>query len=129
LSVPASTSGKSSKKPTLAEVVARFGKTAKSELSNPSAVGEPEDQLRAPFEQLLADLAAFMGYAPGAVVAAGETSLSELRTRPDYAVTTHGALVGFVEIKAPLDLLNVLGLLVEMEPEQATAALDAVDGA
>ncbi len=101
MSGPQSPSGKRSNKPTLPEAVARFGKSAKSKLSNPSAVGEPEDQLRAPFEQLLADLAAFMGYAPGAVVPVGESSLAELRTRPDYAVTTHGALVGFVEIKAP----------------------------
>ena len=89
------------KKPTLQHAVARFGQSAKAKLNNPSAVGEPEDQLRAPFEQLLADLAAFTGCAAGAVVAVGETSLAELRTRPDYAVTLHGALAGFVEIKAP----------------------------
>ena len=89
------------KKPTLQSAVARFGQSAKAKLNNPSAVGAPEDQLRAPFEQLLADLAAFAGYAAGTVVAVGETSLAELRTRPDYAVTLHGALAGFVEIKAP----------------------------
>jgi hypothetical protein len=101
MSGPVSPRGKSPTKPTLPEAVARFGIAAKAKLSNPSAVGEPEDQLRAPFEQLLADLAAFMGYARGAVVPVGESSLAELHTRPDYAVTTHGALVGFVEIKAP----------------------------
>ena len=89
------------KKPTLQHAVARFGQSAKAKLNNPSAVGASEDQLRAPFEQLLADLAAFTGCAAGAVVAVGETSLAELRTRPDYAVTLHGALAGFVEIKAP----------------------------
>jgi hypothetical protein len=31
----------------------------------------------------------------------GESSLSELKTRPDYAVTVANALVGFVELKAP----------------------------
>jgi hypothetical protein len=91
----------SSKKPTLPEAVTRFGQSAKAKLANPSAVGEPEDQLRAPFEQLLADLAAVLGCAPGSVVAVGESSLAELRTRSDYAVTMHGALVGFVELKAP----------------------------
>lgn len=90
-----------SKKPTLQEAVSRFGQSARAKLGNPSAIGEPEDQLRAPFEQLLKDLSAVAGYAAGTVVAVGESSLSELRSRPDYAVTVHGALVGFVEIKAP----------------------------
>ncbi len=89
------------KKPTLQDAVSRFGLSAKAKLSNPFAVGAPEDQLRAPFERLLMDIAACTGYAAGTVVAVGETALTALRTRPDYAVTLHGALVGFVEIKAP----------------------------
>src|ERR1035441_1617553 len=36
-----------------------------------------------------------------AVTALGESSVSDLKTRPDYAVTVHNALVGFVELKAP----------------------------
>jgi predicted helicase len=35
------------------------------------------------------------------VTAVGETSLSDLKIRPDYSVTVHRALVGFVELKAP----------------------------
>ena len=31
----------------------------------------------------------------------GETSLADIKTRPDYAVTRGGALSGFIEIKAP----------------------------
>ena len=31
----------------------------------------------------------------------GETSLADLKTRPDYAVTLNAALVGFIEVKAP----------------------------
>lgn len=31
----------------------------------------------------------------------GESSVSDLKTRPDYAITVHNALVGFVELKAP----------------------------
>lgn len=27
--------------------------------------------------------------------------MSDLKTRPDYAVTVHGALVGFIELKSP----------------------------
>ena len=90
-----------SKKPTLQDAVSRFGQSAKAKLGNPSAVGAPGDQLRAPFERLLMDMAAFTGCAAETVVAVGETALTELRRRPDYAVTLHGALVGFVEIKAP----------------------------
>lgn len=81
--------------------VSRFGAAAKAKLSNPAAVGEPEDQLRAPFEQLLADLAELCGYPSNAVTAVGESSVSALKTRPDYAVTVHRALVGFIELKAP----------------------------
>ncbi len=35
------------------------------------------------------------------VEAVGESSLADLKTRPDYAITAGGALVGFVELKAP----------------------------
>lgn len=86
---------------TLELAISRFGVAASQKLSNPSAKGEPEDQLRAPFEQLLGDLAFLSGFAAGHVTAVGETSLSDLKTRPDYSVTVLGGLVGFVELKAP----------------------------
>jgi hypothetical protein len=41
---------------TLDAVVSQFGASAKQTLSNAGAVGGPEDQLRAPTKQLLADL-------------------------------------------------------------------------
>lgn len=85
----------------LQTAVSRFGAEAKRKLSNPAAAGEPEDQLRAPLEQLLADIAALCKYQPGAVVAVGESSLAALKTRPDYAVSVQNALVGFIEVKAP----------------------------
>ncbi|MGH6920197.1 MAG: hypothetical protein ACREJ0_21120 [Geminicoccaceae bacterium] len=53
---------------TLAEVLAKFGAAAKAKLSNPAASGAPEDQLRAPLEALIADLAGLTGLPPGAVV-------------------------------------------------------------
>lgn len=81
--------------------MARFGSLAKSKLSSPVATGEPEDQLRAPLEGLFADLAVLCGFPPGALVAVGETTLSALKTRPDYSVTLHNVLVGHVEVKAP----------------------------
>ena len=81
--------------------VADFGAKAKAKLANPGVTGEPEDQLRAPFEQLLADFAELCNLPKNAVAAVGESSVSELKTRPDYAVTVHKALVGFIELKAP----------------------------
>ena len=85
----------------LRDAVAAFGREAKSKLSNPGASGEPEDQLRAPLEALVGNLAELAGLHAGTVNMVGETSLAEIKTRPDYAVTQGGALSGFIEIKAP----------------------------
>lgn len=84
-----------------ADAISNFGIAAHKKLSNPSAKGEPEDQLRAPFEQLLRDMAVLSGFAPEHITAVGETSLSDLKTRPDYSITVQNALVGFAELKAP----------------------------
>jgi hypothetical protein len=88
-------------KPTVDSAVAAFGAKARAKLANPGASGEPEEQLRAPFEQLLADFAELANFPKTAVAAVGESSVSDLKTRPDYAVTVHKALVGFIELKAP----------------------------
>lgn len=88
-------------KPSVSAAIATFGAHAKAKLANPGASGEPEDQLRAPFEQLLADLAELCNLPKTAVAAVGESSVSDLKTRPDFAVTVHKALVGFIELKAP----------------------------
>src|SRR4051812_6234663 len=85
----------------LSSAIAAFGANAKAKLSNPAALGQPEDQLRAPFEQLLGDLAELVNIPRKKVAAVGESSLSHLKLRPDYAVTVHDALVGFIELKAP----------------------------
>ena len=85
----------------IAQAVSAFGKAATARLSNPVATGEPEDQLRGPFENLLQQLALLCGFKPGAVVAVGESAIADLKTRPDYAVTVGGALVGVIELKAP----------------------------
>lgn len=87
--------------PTLSDAVSRFGRSAKAKLDNPGATGEPEDQLRAPLETLVADIGALIGLAAHEAVMVGESSLAELMTRPDYAVTRKGALIGFIEVKAP----------------------------
>lgn len=81
--------------------VAKFGASAKAKLANPGAHGAAEDQIRAPFEQLLSDIAEICGFLEKSVTAVGESSISDMKTRPDYAITVHKALVGFVELKAP----------------------------
>ncbi len=85
----------------LAEAVSRFGAALKAKLSGKGVIGAPEDQLRAPFESLLADMADLLLFSPGKVVAVGETTLSSLKTRPDYAVKIGDVLAGYVEVKAP----------------------------
>src|ERR1700691_1762760 len=86
---------------TINSAIAAFGARAKEKLSNPAATGQPEDQLRAPFEHLLADLAELTRPPRSAVAAVGESSIGDFKTRTDYAVAVHNALVGFVELKAP----------------------------
>src|SRR5271154_3659470 len=88
-------------KPTLSSAIAAFGAKAKEKLANPAASGQPEDQLRTPFEQLLGEIAEISNFGKAAISAVGESSVSDLKTRPDFAVTVHNALVGFVELKAP----------------------------
>ncbi len=85
----------------LAEAVSRFGATLKPKLSGKGAAGAPEDQLRAPLESLVVDVANILGFKSSEVVPVGEASLSALKTRPDYAIKVKNALVGFVEVKAP----------------------------
>lgn len=85
----------------LAAAIARFGAEAKKKLSNLAATGALEDQLRAPLERLFEDLEEALGLASHDAVLVGESSLAELRTRPDYAVTRKNALIGFIEVKAP----------------------------
>jgi hypothetical protein len=46
-------------------------------------------------------LAQIGGLPIGSVHLVGETTLAELKTRPDFAVTVSKALVGFIEVKAP----------------------------
>ncbi len=86
---------------TLRTAVSTFGAEAKAKLANPAATGEPEDQLRAPLERLLASLAELSGLPRNVVAAVGESSVRDLKTRPDYAVTVRNALVGFIEVKSP----------------------------
>jgi len=73
--------------------VSRFGVAVKAKLSGKMVSGAPEDQLRAPLEALLQDLVAVLGFSANRIVAVGESTLADLKTRPDYAVTRLDALV------------------------------------
>ena len=86
---------------TVAIAISNFGASAKAKLSNPAISGAPEDQLRGPLEALFHDLAQIGGLPSKAINLVGETTLTHLKTRPDYAVTVSNALVGFIEVKAP----------------------------
>lgn len=85
----------------LSDVIGHYGEAAAKKLGEIAITGEPEDQLRAPLEALIEDLATLAQRDPKRLSVVGETSLADLQTRPDFAVSYHGTLVGFVEVKAP----------------------------
>ena len=61
-------------------------------------LGEPEDQLRGPFETFMDEAGRAFGWD---VVCTGETPLPDRLGRPDYAVHLNQLLAGYVELKAP----------------------------
>ena len=61
-------------------------------------VGEPEDQLRAPFEVFMREVGQALSLE---VVSTGETRLPGRMGKPDYAVHAAKLLAGYVELKAP----------------------------
>ncbi len=85
----------------LEAAVSTYGRAVKSKLSAFAIHGAPEDQLRAPLEVLVRALASQCKIDSSKVTLVGETSLADLKTRPDFAVLHRGALVGFIEVKAP----------------------------
>ena len=60
--------------------------------------GEPEDQLRAPFEAFMQEVANTLHVA---VVCTGEIRLPGRMGKPDYAIHAAKLLAGYVELKAP----------------------------
>jgi hypothetical protein len=80
----------------VAAAVSHFGARVKPKLRDD--VGGPEDQLRAPLEQLLGEVAKALGVE---LVLVGEASLATLGVRPDYAASVSGSRVGYIEVKAP----------------------------
>ena len=70
--------------------------TAKS--SGSGAAGQPEEQLRGPFDTLLQSAGQALGCDVDCV---GEIQLPNRLGRPDYAVRVGGVIVGYAELKAP----------------------------
>ncbi|MDC7685039.1 N-6 DNA methylase [Asticcacaulis sp. BYS171W] len=103
---------------TFQSVIASFGQASKQKLSNVAISGAPEDQIRSPLEKLIKDLSLLAGYQSDQISLVGETTLSALATRPDYAVTVKDALVGFIEVKAPGKGSNPLNFTDEHDKKQ-----------
>ena len=85
----------------ISPLVSRLGREWEAKLANPAVEGQPEDQLRGPFERFLSDFGATVGSEALRPTLVGETQISELKTRPDYAVTRQKGLIGHVELKQP----------------------------
>lgn len=76
-----------------AQLVAAFGAETKGKLAG---VGEPEEALRVPIEHLVTAIGALIGKK---TELDGETHLTEISSRPDFAVRVNGAVVGYIEVK------------------------------
>ncbi len=86
---------------TLATIVSEFGAATKAKLSDKAIKGAPEDQLRGPLETLIKSLAELGGLLSHDLSLIGETTRTDIQSRPDYAATLNNALIGFIEVKAP----------------------------
>lgn len=81
----------------ITEALRRFAANVTAKMTQITS-GEPEDQLRGPFESFMASAGAALG---SKVICTGETPLPDRLGRPDYAVHIAKLLTGYVELKAP----------------------------
>lgn len=77
----------------ISQLVADYGVEAKAKLAG---TGEPEEALRVPIEHLITAIGDFIGKK---TILDGEAHLTELSSRPDFAVRVKGAVVGYIEVK------------------------------
>lgn len=77
----------------ISQLVADYGVEVKAKLAG---TGEPEEALRVPIEHLVTAVGEFGGKK---TVLDGEAHLTELSSRPDFAVRVKGAVVGYIEVK------------------------------
>ncbi len=75
------------------KIVSQFGVETKQRLAG---VGEPEEALRTPIDHLMTAVGDLIGKK---TILDGETHLSEISSRPDFAVRVKGAVVGYIEVK------------------------------
>jgi hypothetical protein len=75
------------------KLVSQFGVETKARLAG---VGEPEEALRTPIDHLMTAIGDLIGKK---TILDGETHLSEISSRPDFAVRVKGAVVGYIEVK------------------------------
>jgi hypothetical protein len=68
--------------------------TALQKKASAPVAGEPEDQLRAPFEQLVAAVGTAIGID---VLAIGETRLDDGVGKPDFGISANRLLCGYAE--------------------------------
>lgn len=74
-----------------------FAESVKQKFSQTTR-GEPEDQLRHPFETFMSELGNVLSYR---IICTGETKLEGRIGKPDYAVHLNKLLVGYAELKSP----------------------------
>ena len=74
-----------------------FAEAVTAKMNQPTD-GEPEDQLRSPFENLMGEVGRALSLK---VVCTGETLLPGRMGKPDYGVHSNSLLSGYVELKAP----------------------------
>jgi hypothetical protein len=86
-----------SNEPALLAPLRAFAEDVRLKLSQLTA-GEPEDQLRGPFENLMRQAGRAFDRQ---VVCTGEVLLQGRVGKPDYAVHVSGTLAGYTELKAP----------------------------
>jgi len=79
------------------KILHQFAETVGEKFSMPFS-GDPEDQIRAPFETLIRQFGVYNNLV---VTPIGETRLDDNLGRPDYGIAVAGLLCGHVELKAP----------------------------
>ena len=77
----------------ISQLVSDYGVEVKAKLAG---AGEPEEALRVPIEHLITAVGDFIGKK---TILDGEAHLTELSSRPDFAVRVKGAVVGYIEVK------------------------------
>ena len=83
---------------TVLTALREFAKKVTEKMNSP-AHGEPEEQLRNPFESFVEESGKILGFKE--VRCTGETLLEGRIGKPDYAILNQNILVGYVELKAP----------------------------